>query len=170
MLIAGEWVPSETGRMMPVTDPATGERVGKVPEASAKDVSKACEAAATAFSSWWRVPAAERARLLHAAAAGLRDRSDALASKLTSELGRPIRGSRREVERTADMLDYFAEEGARLRGEIPLMNLPNERVMVLKEPVGVVVAIAPFNYPISLLSMKLGPALATGCTVAAKPS
>ncbi|GMQ92739.1 MAG: aldehyde dehydrogenase family protein [Acidimicrobiia bacterium] len=68
------------------------------------------------------------------------------------------------------MLDYFAEEGLRLRGEIPLMNLSNERVMVVKEPVGVVAAIAPFNYPITLLSMKLGPALATGCTVVAKPS
>lgn len=170
MFIGGEWVPSETGRVLAITNPATGESVGEVPDASATDVSKACEAAATAFSSWRRVPAAERARLLHAVADGLRDRTDALASTLTSELGRPISGSRREIERTADMLDYFAEEGVRLRGEIPMMNLPNERVMVLKEPVGVVVAIAPFNYPISLMSMKLGPAFATGCTVVAKPS
>jgi succinate-semialdehyde dehydrogenase/glutarate-semialdehyde dehydrogenase len=170
MLIAGEWVPSETGRVLTITDPATGDPVGEVPEASAADVNKACEAATTAFSSWRRVPAADRARLLHAAAAGLRDHTEALASALTSELGRPIGGSRREIERSADMLDYFAEEAIRLRGEIPMMNLPNERVMVVKEPVGVVVAIAPFNYPISLLSMKLGPALATGCTVVAKPS
>jgi len=170
MLIAGEWAPSETGRVLTITDPASGRPVGEVPEASAEDVSWACEAAATAFSSWRRVPAAERARLLHAAAAGMRDRIDALAGMLTSEVGRPIGGSRREIERTADMLDYFAEEAIRLRGEIPLMGLPNERVMVLKEPVGVVAAIAPFNYPITLLSMKLGQALATGCTVVAKPS
>jgi len=170
MLIAGEWVPSETGRLLTITDPATGKPIGEVPAASVEDVNKACEAAATAFSSWRRVPAEERAGLLHVAAAGLHSRIDALASMLTSELGRPIGGSRREIERTADMLDYFAEEGIRLRGEIPLMNLPNERVMVVKEPVGVVAAIAPFNYPITLLSMKLGPALATGCTVVAKPS
>ncbi len=170
MLIAGQWVSSETGRVLAVTDPATGEPVGDVPEGSAADVSKACEAADTAFSSWRRVPASERAQLLHAAADGLRDRTDTLAATLTSELGRPIAGSRREIERTAEMLDYFAEEGVRLRGEIPLMNLPNERVMVLREPVGVVVAIAPFNYPITLMTMKLGPALATGCTVVAKPS
>ena len=170
MFIAGEWVPSKTGRMLPITDPATGEPVGEVPDASETDVNEACEAAATAFSSWRRVPAAERARLLHTAAEGLRIHTDALAGTLTSELGRPISGSRQEIERTAEMLDYFAEEGLRLRGEIPLMNLPNERVMVLKEPIGVVAAIAPFNYPITLLSMKLGPALATGCTVVAKPS
>lgn len=170
MLIGGSWVPSRTGRVLPVLDPATGSQVGEVPDASAIDIDDACRAAAAAFIAWRTVPAAERARLLHAAASGLRSNTDTIAATLTSELGRPLAGSVQEITRTAEMLDYFAEEGLRLRGEIPLMNLPDEHVMVVKEPVGVVAAIAPFNYPISLLAMKLGPALATGCTVVAKPS
>ncbi|NTU86188.1 MAG: aldehyde dehydrogenase family protein, partial [Chloroflexales bacterium] len=93
-----------------------------------------------------------------------------LAHSLTLELGRPLAGSRSEIERTAELLDYFAEEGLRLSGDIPLLNLPNERVFVVKEPVGVVVAIAPFNYPITLLTFKLGAALIAGCTVVAKPA
>jgi succinate-semialdehyde dehydrogenase/glutarate-semialdehyde dehydrogenase len=83
---------------------------------------------------------------------------------------RPLAGSRGEVDRTADLLDYFAEEGLRLKGEIPMLDESSERVLVVKEPVGVVVAIAPFNYPLTLLTFKLGAALVTGCTVVAKPA
>ncbi|HJN41289.1 MAG TPA: aldehyde dehydrogenase family protein [Anaerolineales bacterium] len=168
--INGEWVPSESSRTLPVTNPATGEVVGEVPLGTAADADRALRAAQAAFDGWRARPMAERAALQHTAAAGLRERISDFARALTMELGRPLTGSHKEIERSAELLDYFAEEGLRLRGEIPMLNLPDERVFVVKEPVGVVVAIAPFNYPINLLCFKLGPALITGCTVVAKPA
>ncbi len=158
------------GRMAAVTDPATGDVIGHVPLGTAEDADRAVRRAHAAFGDWRARPMAERAALQHAAAAALRSRSDEFARSLTLELGRPLAGSRSEVERTAALLDYFAEEGLRLRGDIPLLGLPDERVLVVKEPVGVVVAIVPFNYPLTLLTFKLGAALITGCTVVAKPA
>jgi succinate-semialdehyde dehydrogenase/glutarate-semialdehyde dehydrogenase len=168
--IHGAWSPSARGRTTPVKDPATGQVIDTVPLADAADADRAIASAAAAFTGWRRRPMAERARLQHAAATALRGRVEEFARLLTRELGRPLAGSRTEVERTADLLDYFAEEGLRLRGELPMINEATERVLVVKEPVGVVVAIAPFNYPLTLLTFKLGAALITGCTVVAKPA
>lgn len=168
--IDGKWVPSTTARTMPVVNPATGETVDSVPMGNADDANLAIASAASAFKQWRKVPMARRAKLQHAAAQRLRDRAEAFSRLLTLELGRPLTGSKVEIERSADLLDYFAEEGLRLRGEIPMINEEHERVLVVKEPVGVVVAIAPFNYPITLLTFKLGAALMTGCTVVAKPA
>jgi succinate-semialdehyde dehydrogenase / glutarate-semialdehyde dehydrogenase len=168
--IHGEWSPSTTSRTVAVTNPATGELVDSVPLGDAADADRAVASAAAALKHWRKTPMAERARLQHAAAQRLRGRAEELARLLTLELGRPLAGSKAEVERTADLLDYFAEEGLRLKGEIPMINEANERVLVVKEPVGVVVAIAPFNYPLTLLTFKLGAALITGCTVVAKPA
>jgi len=168
--IHGEWSPSATSRTIAVTNPATGEAIDTVPAGSDADADRAIASAAAAFKDWRRVPMARRARLQHQAAQRLRERSDELARTLTLELGRPLAGSKVEIERSADLLDYFAEEGLRLSGEIPMINEAAERVLVVKEPVGVVVAIAPFNYPITLLTFKLGAALITGCTVVAKPA
>ncbi len=168
--VDGKWVASVSGRSVPVRNPATGEVFAEVPLGTAEDADQAVRAAQAAFDGWRSRPIAERATRLHAAAAEMRKRADELAHSLTLEVGRPLAGSRTEIVRSADLLDYFAEEGLRLRGEIPLLNLPDERVLVVKEPVGVVVAIAPFNYPVNLLTFKLGPALITGCTVVAKPA
>ena len=170
LFIDGEWCPSISGRTMPVHNPATGEVIDDVPVANAEDADRALRSAQAAFPGWRARPMAERARLQHAAAAEMRARIDRLAHTLTLEMGRPLAGARIEFERTAELLDYFAEEGLRLSGDIPLLNLPDERVLVVKEPVGVVVAIAPFNYPITLLTFKLGAALITGCPVVAKPA
>ncbi len=168
--INGEWVPSLSGRTMAVCNPATGEVIDTVPAGDAADADRAAWAAQAAFAAWRLRPMAERAKLQHAAAAEMRQRIDQLAHSLTLEMGRPLAGARTELERSADLLDYFAEEGLRLTGDIPLLNLPDERVLVVKEPVGVVVAIPPFNYPITLLTFKLGPALIAGCAVVAKPA
>ncbi|MEI2732155.1 MAG: aldehyde dehydrogenase family protein [Dermatophilaceae bacterium] len=168
--IDGRWTPAMDGATAPVLDPATGEVVDTVPVGTALDADRAIRAAATAFESWRTVPTAKRAALQHAAAALLRERAGEMATLLTRELGRPLSGTRVEVYRVADLLDYFAEEGLRISGEIPMINEANERVLVVKEPVGVVVAIAPFNYPLTLLTFKLGAALITGCTVVAKPA
>ena len=168
--IDGKWVPSTTARTMPVVNPATGETVDSVPMGNVDDADLAIASAASAFKQWRKVPMARRAKLQHAAAQRMRERAETFSRLLTLELGRPLSGSKVEIERSADLLDYFAEEGLRLRGEIPMINEEHERVLVVKEPVGVVVAIAPFNYPITLLTFKLGAALMTGCTVVAKPA
>ena len=168
--IDGKWTPGTSARLIPVVNPATGETIDSVPAGNAADADQAIASAARAFKEWRKVPMARRAKLQHAAAQRLRERVEEFARLLTLELGRPIAGSRIEIERSADLLDYFAEEGLRLRGEIPMINEANERVLVVKEPVGVVVAIAPFNYPITLLTFKLGAALMTGCTIVAKPA
>ncbi len=168
--IDGKWTEAATDRTMAVVNPATGETIDSVPLGNAADADRAIASAAAAFKLWRKVPMARRAKLQHAAAQQLRQRADEFARLLTLELGRPLTGARIEIERSADLLDYFAEEGLRLRGEMPMINEANERVLVVKEPVGVVVAIAPFNYPITLLTFKLGAALMTGCTVVAKPA
>lgn len=168
--IDGRWTPASDGATAPVRNPATGEVVDTVPVGTQADADRAIRSAAVAFESWRTVPTAKRAALQHAAATLLRERADDMARLLTLELGRPLAGTRVEVDRVADLLDYFAEEGLRISGEIPMINEANERVLVVKEPVGVVVAIAPFNYPLTLLTFKLGAALVTGCTVVAKPA
>ncbi|MCX7169134.1 MAG: aldehyde dehydrogenase family protein, partial [Proteobacteria bacterium] len=168
--IDGKWTPATSSRRIAVLNPATGETIDSVPAGNAADADRAINSAALAFKLWRKVPMARRAKLQHDAAQRLRERVEEFARLLTLELGRPLAGARIEIERSADLLDYFAEEGLRLRGEIPMINEENERVLVVKEPVGVVVAIAPFNYPITLLTFKLGAALMTGCTVVAKPA
>ncbi|MFN8457100.1 MAG: aldehyde dehydrogenase family protein [Anaerolineae bacterium] len=97
-------------------------------------------------------------------------RAESLARLLTAEVGKPLAGAQREAQVVATLLDFFAEEGLRIRGEIPQLNLPDERVLIVKEPVGVVVALNPSNYPLISPSWKLGAALAAGCTVVSKPS
>jgi succinate-semialdehyde dehydrogenase/glutarate-semialdehyde dehydrogenase len=168
--IGGEGVPAETDERIEVRNPATGEVVAEVPAAGAKEADAAIRAAARAFRPWKRTPVAERARLQHAAAALMREHADELAELITLELGRPLTAARVEIVRSADLLDYFAEEGQRMTGEMPLLGEAAERVLVVKEPLGVVVAIAPFNYPITLLTFKLGAAVITGNTVVAKPA
>ncbi len=168
--IDGNWTPATSSQLIRVTNPATGETLETVPSGNAGDADRAIVSAAKAFALWRKVPMARRASLQHAAAQRLRERADEFAQLLTLELGRPLAGSKNEIERSADLLDYFAEEGLRLRGEIPMINEESERVLVVKEPLGVVVAITPFNYPITLLIFKLGAALMTGCTVVAKPA
>ncbi len=155
---------------IPILNPATGEVIGDVPAGNAQDADCAIRAAHAAFKIWRATPMTQRVKLQHAAANKMRECADELVRSLTLELGRPLAASKTEIERSADLLDYYAEEGLRLRGEMPLLNEPNERVLVIQEPVGVVIAIAPFNYPITLLIFKLGAALVTGCTVVAKPA
>jgi succinate-semialdehyde dehydrogenase/glutarate-semialdehyde dehydrogenase len=168
--IDNAWVDGATGETIDVRDPATGDLLGRVAQGDARDADRAVRAAAGAYRAWKRTPMAERARLQHAVAALMRRDADALARTLTLELGRPLAGAHSEIVRSSQLLDYFAQEGLRLRGEVPLLGEPDERVLVVQEPLGVVVAIAPFNYPITLLLMKVGAALITGNTVVAKPA
>ncbi len=170
MFIDGAWSPSASGRRREIRNPATGEFIDSVPNADAEDADRAIRAADRAFADWRATPVVERARLQRAAARLMRERARELARLLTSELGRPLPGAATEIERSAELLEVYAEEGLRLRAEMTLGGAPGERAFVTREPVGVVVAIAPFNYPVTLLTFKLGAALIAGCTLVAKPA
>lgn len=168
--INGKWHAPNSGEYVDVTNPCTGEVVGTFARGNEADVKSSLESAQSAFKHWKKVPASERAKLQHHAADLMRENADELAQILSSELGRPLVGCKREINRSAELLVFYAEEGLRLKGAIPLNNVAGEKVMVIRQPIGVVVAITPFNYPITLLTFKLGAALMTGCTITAKPS
>jgi succinate-semialdehyde dehydrogenase / glutarate-semialdehyde dehydrogenase len=157
-------------RTLDVVSPYDGTVILTVPDADRKSVDQAVAAARAAQGEWARTPTVKRGAMMHAAAALVREEQDALARLISTEMGKPIGQARSEAASVAELIDYFAEEGQRVVGEVPKLDLANELPMVVKEPVGVVAAITPFNYPIGLLSWKLGPALACGCSVVAKPT
>lgn len=170
MFIDGQWTPARSGARQKVTNPATGAIVDTVPTGGADDADIAIRAADRAFKTWKTTPVVERARLQKKAAQAMRERAREIGRVLTIELGRPLAGSVAEIQRSADLLDVYAEEGLRIHAEMPLTGVAGEKVIVTREPVGVVIAITPFNYPITLLTFKLGAALVAGCTVVAKPA
>lgn len=170
MFIDGSWTPAASGKRQPVTDPTSGEVIDTVPTGDASDADRAIVAAQRALLVWKLVPVAERARLQRRAAALMRERAAEIGKVLTSELGRPLAAAVTEIERSADLLDVYAEEGIRLHSTLIDGAGAGEKVLVVREPLGVVVAITPFNYPINLLTFKLGAALIAGCTVVAKPA
>ena len=167
--VGGEWTPSSGNEHIEVRNPANGALLETVPLGNAEDADRAVRAAEVAFKSWRKVGVFERVNLQRRAAALMRSRADELALSLTLELGRPLAAAKTEIERSAELLEVYAEEALRLRDEI-LPSAPGSRTMVVRVPVGVVVAIAPFNYPITLLAFKLGAALVAGCSVVAKPA
>jgi succinate-semialdehyde dehydrogenase / glutarate-semialdehyde dehydrogenase len=170
MFIDGQWTPAVLGATQPVTDPRSGAVIDTVPQGDATDADIALRSSARAFESWRRVPMAERVKLQKRLAQAMREAEGPIGTALHRELGRPLPACLQEVNRAADLLDIYAEEGLRLHGSFSLGSAPGEKTMVTREPVGVVVAITPFNYPLNLLMFKLGAALVAGCTVVAKPS
>ncbi len=170
MFIDGLSVPARSGRRMTVTDPTTGQAFETVPLGGSEDADAAIVSAMLAFEGWKRVPMTERARLQKACAQAMRENAESIGAVLQRELGRPLAGCVSEIARSADLLDIYAEEGLRLRAAMPLGSAPGERIVITRDPVCVVVAITPFNDPITLLMFKLGAALIAGCPVVAKPS
>lgn len=170
LLIGGRWVSAVNGETIAVTNPANGETIAWVAKGSADDAQLALEAAAKAFPGWSRLTAKTRATYLHKAAESVRRRLNEIARLLTLEQGKPYRDAQKEVEEAACALDYFAEEGVRVRGEVIASETSSARQFVLRQPIGVAVGITPWNYPVSLLAWKLAPALAAGCTFVAKPA
>ncbi len=168
MFIDGAWVEAESGDRFEVTNPATGAVIGDVPDGGAVDAEKAVAAADAAFGAWASTTAYERADLLYKAWQLMMDRSEDLAQLMTTEQGKPLKASRNEVRYGADFLRWYAEEAKRVAGEWLPSSRADQRFLVLKQPVGVVAAITPWNYPISMLTRKMGPALAAGCTIALK--
>ncbi|HSR34168.1 MAG TPA: aldehyde dehydrogenase family protein, partial [Anaerolineae bacterium] len=169
LLIDNEWRPAVAGRF-PVSNPATGEIVGYAAKGGKEEAIAALEAASRAFPAWAATTGDERAAILKRAGELVLERQEELATMLTLEQGKPLRDARGEVQSSAKTLIYYGEEARRIRGEIAPSKSGNTRSLVIRQPVGVVVAIVPWNYPMSLTAWKIGPALAAGCTVVVKPT
>jgi len=170
ILIDGVWTTSSAKETFPVINPANGSIVGYAQKANKKDAILALRSASKAFNKWSRLTYNERAIYLKKATKIIKERVDKIAELLTLEQGKPFNQAKSEVLGAAESIDYFIEGAKRIYGEIIPPEKGNCRNFVIKQPVGVCVAISPWNYPVGLLSWKIGPALITGCTVVAKPS
>lgn len=170
MFINGDWVEARSGASFEITNPATGEVLGTMPDGGADDATAAIDAAHAAFKEWSQTTAYERSRLLYRSWELMTERAEDLAQLMTTEQGKPLRASRAEVKYAADFLIWFAEEAKRVTGEWLPSQRADQRFLSVKAPVGVVGAITPWNYPISMLTRKMGPALAAGCTLVLKPA
>jgi succinate-semialdehyde dehydrogenase/glutarate-semialdehyde dehydrogenase len=170
LFIAGEWRQAASGKTFESTNPATGEVIDSVADGGVEDMKAAIDAAYGAFDGWAGRTAYERSAYLYQAYQLMLERREALAKLMTEEQGKPIRMARNEVGYAADFLLWFAEEGKRNYGETIPSARADQRFIVLHQPVGVVGAITPWNYPISMLTRKMAPALAVGCTVVLKPA
>lgn len=168
MFIDGNWITERT--MMAVTNPATGELITEVPECTPEDIEAAIAAASRAFESWRKTTPYERSGMLFRAWELMRQRKRELAEIMTREQGKPLKASLNEVQYGADFLLWFAEEAKRMYGQTIPSARENQRFLATRVPVGVVGAITPWNYPISMITRKLAPALAAGCTVVLKPA
>jgi succinate-semialdehyde dehydrogenase / glutarate-semialdehyde dehydrogenase len=170
MFVNGQNLASSNGAVMFVIDKFTGDKFDTVPQATSTDVDHAFKSAAAAFALWKNTPLATRARIQKSCAVAMREHAPELAALLTRELGRPLPGCLTEFARAADLLDVYADEGLKL----PFTEVASEddtgKVVVSREPIGVVAAITPFNAPINLLIFKLGAAVMAGCTMVAKPA
>jgi len=170
LYVDGKWRHSASGLTFPVTNPATSEVLAQISAAGTEDVREAVAAAESAFPAWSARTAYERSGYLYEAHRLMLERADELAWLMTTEQGKPLRTARIEVQYAADFLIWFAEEAKRVYGQTIPSARAGQRFMVLRQPVGVVGAVTPWNYPVSMLTRKIGPALAAGCTVVLKPA
>ncbi|MGJ7546455.1 NAD-dependent succinate-semialdehyde dehydrogenase [Variovorax sp. LT1R16] len=168
LLIANEWVDAVSGKTLDVRNPANGQVIGQVAHAGIADLDRALAAAQKGFEAWRDVPANERAAIMRRAAGLVRERADEIARVLTQEQGKPLAEAKGETLASADIIEWFADEGRRVYGRIvPSRNLAAQQ-LVMKEPVGPVAAFTPWNFPINQVVRKLGAALAAGCSFLVK--
>ncbi|ACL25405.1 NAD-dependent succinate-semialdehyde dehydrogenase [Chloroflexus aggregans] len=170
LLINGEWREAESGATFAVTNPANGTVLGYVPDAGVAETRAAIAAAVAAQPAWAATPAGERAVLLRRVAAMMLERQQELATIMTLEQGKPLAEARGEITYAASFLSWFAGEAERIYGMTIPASTNAKRILVLRQPVGVVALITPWNFPSAMITRKLGPALAAGCTVIAKPA
>ncbi|MBT4639054.1 MAG: NAD-dependent succinate-semialdehyde dehydrogenase [Deltaproteobacteria bacterium] len=168
MYINGQWTEADNSKTFAVTNPANGQKIGAVPDGSCSDARKAILAAEKAFQGWSSLTAYERSSYLYKAWRIMMERKSDLAKVMTTEQGKPLKASLGEVQYGADFLLWYAEEAKRVYGEIIPAPRKDQRFMVLHQPVGVVAAITPWNYPMSMITRKVAPALAAGCTMVLK--
>lgn len=169
-LIGGAWVAATSGATLAVTDPATGQTVGTVPDCTATDTRRAIDAASAAFAGWAARPAGERADIVERWHALVLENVGDLARIMTAEQGKPFDEAAGEIRYAATFVKWFAEEGRRVSGHDIPAPTRDRRILVRKEPVGVCAAITPWNFPAAMITRKVAPALAAGCSIVVKPS
>lgn len=168
--IDGHWLAADDGRTLPVHNPASGELLGAVPLMGETETRRAIAAADTAWQNWRTTTAKERATLLDRLAGLLLEHQEDFARLITAECGKPLSEARNEVRYGAAFLEWFAEEGKRAYGESIPSPSKDKRLITIRQPVGVVAAITPWNFPLAMVTRKIAPALAAGCTVVVKPA
>jgi len=168
LFIGGAW--TATDRSFPVTDPATGEPVGAAADGGEAEARAAVDAAHKAFPEWSALVPGERAAMLRRISAALLEDLDRIADVIVAEQGKPRAQASWEVRYATEWLDWFAEEARRTEGRIVPSPSPGKRLMVIRQPVGVALAITPWNFPVAMIARKLAPALASGCTLIVKPA
>ena len=168
--IGGEWTTARSGKEMDVRNPATGELLTRVADMSGEDAASAIAAAAHAFSSWKFSLASERAAVLKNWNRLLLENEEVVARLMTLEQGKPLAESRSEVRYAAAFMEWYSEEAKRLNGEILPTYDTTKRLLVVRQPVGVVGTITPWNFPAAMITRKVAPAIAAGCTVVSKPA
>jgi succinate-semialdehyde dehydrogenase/glutarate-semialdehyde dehydrogenase len=170
LYIDGKWVSSVSGETFDSINPATGEKIDSVADAGPEDTRAAIEAAGRAFPAWSGLTAYQRSGYLYEAWRLMTARREDLAQLMTKEQGKPLRMARTEVTYAADFLLWFAEEAKRVYGETIPSSRADQRFLTMRQPVGVAAAITPWNYPVSMLTRKMAPALAAGCCIIVKPA
>jgi len=170
LYIDGEWISEEGRSTQPVLDPASGNTIGDLPIACLPDLDRALESAQRGFNEWHQVSAYDRSKILRGAAVLIRKRNEAIAMQLTGEQGKPLSEARAEVASTADMFDWFAEEGRRAYGRIIPGRFRGHRQFVWRVPIGPVAAFSPWNFPGVTPARKIAAALAAGCSCIIKPA
>lgn len=170
MYINGKWVKAISGNTFPVVNPANGKQIATVPNGGREDARLAVDAAYHAFQKWSNKTAEERSHLLRRWYDCIMDNKNEIAETLTLEQGKPMKEALGEITYGASFVSWYAEEAKRIYGETIPASATNKRIVVLKQPVGVVCAITPWNFPAAMITRKVAPALAAGCTVVIKPA
>src|SRR5215475_1970770 len=168
--VNGQWVGAASGETFTVDNPATGDVIANVPNFGAAETRQAIEAANAAFPTWSKKLAKERAAILRKWFDLIIANQEDLARLMTLEQGKPLAEARAEVAYAGAFIEWFAEEGKRIYGDTIPQHQTDKRIVVIKQPVGVVAAITPWNFPLAMIARKLGPALAAGCTLVIKPA
>jgi succinate-semialdehyde dehydrogenase/glutarate-semialdehyde dehydrogenase len=170
LYIGGEWRDAAGGATLPVEDPATGETLVEIADATVDDAKAALAAAHEAFQTWRNHPPRERGEILRRAYETITERADDLALLMTLEMGKPVAESKAEISYAANFFRWYAEEAVRINGRFQINENGKGRVLTMKQPVGPCVFITPWNFPLAMGTRKVGPAIAAGCTMVVKPA
>jgi succinate-semialdehyde dehydrogenase/glutarate-semialdehyde dehydrogenase len=170
LFIGGEWRDASGGATLPVEDPATGETIAEVADATNEDADAALAAATEAFQTWRNVAPRDRADVLRRAYDLIHERTDELALLMTLEMGKPVSESKAEITYANNFLRWYSEEAVRINGRFTVNETGKGRVLTLKQPIGPCVFITPWNFPLAMGTRKIGPAVAAGCTCVVKPA
>ncbi|RED18469.1 NAD-dependent succinate-semialdehyde dehydrogenase [Pontivivens insulae] len=168
--IDGEWVGADNGATFDVVNPANGETVASIADLGRAEVARAIDAADAAQANWAAKLASERSAIMMKWYALIMEAQEDLAQIITAEMGKPIKEARGEVAYGASFIQWFAEEGKRIYGDTIPQHQPDKRIVVIKQPIGVVGSITPWNFPLAMITRKLAPGLAAGCTCVARPA